>query len=536
MKPDTNQLLIAELLKHARAKRINRREFMSSSIAVGLTLSSASSLFSTKVMAQSPKKGGVLRVGLGHGATTDSLDPANYESDFMFSVTYSIHNNLAEIDNQGNLAPELAESWEPADAGKKWRFKLRQGVVFHDGKLLDTEDVIASINYHRTEDSTSSAKSLLKSVVEITSDGPDTVVFTLDSANVEFPYTLSDVHLAIKPAKDGKIDPTSPVGTGGYILKDFQPGVRASFERNPNYWKQGAAHFDGIELLSIIDASARINALRSGDIDVMDRVDLKTASLLERVPNINVNSVEGWQHYSIPMRTDMAPFNDFNVRNALKFALDRQVMVDTILHGHGSVGNDHPVASVNPYYNAELPQRSYDPEKAKWHLKQAGLSSLKVDLSSADAAFGGAVDAATLYREQAMKAGIDINIVREPNDGYWSDVWLKKAWCFSYWYGLPALSDLFTLVYSQGAAWNETFWDNKEFNQLLVKVRAESDDENRKQIYSQMQQILSDDGGALIPMFANYLFATTDKVKHGKLANNWDKDGIKFMERWWFDS
>ena len=484
--------------------------------------------------AMEPKTGGILRVGLGHGSTTDSLDPGNYENDFMFSVNYSIHNHLAEIDIDGNLIPELAESWEPADEGKKWIFKLRKGVEFHNGKTLDSKDVIASINHHRGESSSSGAKAVISAISDIQADGPDTVVFTLDNSNSEFPFTVFDFHLAIKPAVDGGIDPTSGVGTGGYILENFDPGVRASLKRNPNYWKPNAAHFDGIELLSIVDSSARTNALRGGDLDMMDRVDLKTAHLLERVQGVNVNSVAGWQHYSIPMRTDTAPFDNTDVRMALKLSLDRDALVETILQGHGSVGNDHPVASDNKYFNAELPQRAYDPEKAKWHLQQAGLSSLKVDLSASEAAFGGAVDAATLYREYAAKSGIEINVIREPNDGYWADVWMQKPWCFSYWYGRPSVNDMFTVTYSDGASWNETFWKNDRFNQLLIQSRAELTESLRHEMYSEMQQLLSDDGGAVIPMFANYLFATTDKVQYGKLANNWDKDGIKFMERWWF--
>ena len=107
--------------------------------------------------------------------------------------------------------------------------------------------------------------------------------------------------------------------------------------------------------------------------------------------------------------------------------------------GHGKVGNDNPIAPGIKYAIDPTPKFTYDPEKAKFHLKKAGLSSLKVDLSAADAAFTGAVDAAVLYQEHAKAAGIDINVVREPNDGYWDNVWLKKPWCASYWNGRPTM-------------------------------------------------------------------------------------------------
>jgi hypothetical protein len=192
---------------------------------------------------------------------------------------------------------------------------------------------------------------------------------------------------------------------------------------------------------------------------------------LQRVPNVAISEVTGYAHYVLPMNVTMAPFDNVHVRLAIKHGIDRQEVVDKIFLGHATPGNDNPIAPSIKYSIDPEPKHSYDPDKAKFHLKEAGLSSLQVDLSAADAAFGGAVDTAVLFKEHASKGGIDINVVREPADGYWDNVWLKKAWCASYWSGRPTIDWMFSTAYKGGAAWNETFWANPRFDELLPIAR-----------------------------------------------------------------
>ncbi len=189
-----------------------------------------------------------------------------------------------------------------------------------------------------------------------------------------------------------------------------------------------------------------------------------------------MHSVAGNQHYTFAMSCNKEPFTDVNVRRALKYAVNREELVEKILFGYGSVGNDHPIGRGQRFYNSELAQTEYDPDKAKCYLKEAGLDSLSVDLSAADAAFAGAVDAAVLYQNSAKAAGIDVNVNRVPNDGYWSDVWMKKPFSAVYWGGRPVEDQMFTTAYATGAAWNDTFWSNDRFDELLVAARAELDD------------------------------------------------------------
>jgi len=512
---------------------LNRRRFLQASAATGLI----TTLPLGRAQA-APKRGGTMRMAKGHGNTTDTLNPGTWDNGYVIALGFGIHGRLTEVAPDGSLIPELAESWEASADAATWRFKLRRGVTFHSGKTLTPEDVIASINFHRGEDSTSAAGPLVAPIVEMSAEGDDTVVFTLDGGNADFPFILSDYHLVICKASDDAdgIDWRSGDGCGSYRLVEFDPGVVARFEKNPDHFDaDNRAWFDEVEMLSVVDLNARTTAIVSGDVDAIDKLDLKTVGLLGRNPGVNIHSVAGTQHYTFAMDCREAPFSDNNVRLALKHAINREELVEKILFGYGSVGNDHPIGSGQRFYNDELEQTPYDPDKAKFFLKQAGLESLSVPLSAADAAFPGAVDAAVLYQEAARPAGISIDVNRVPNDGYWSDVWMQDDFCAVYWGGRPVEDQMFSTAYASGASWNDSYWENERFNELLVKARAELDDDKRRAMYHEMQAIVNQDGGVVIPMFANYVFSTNDKIGlPEQFATNWDCDGERWMERWWF--
>ena len=532
---DMKQLFIEEQKVKLATGGINRRQFITSMVAAGIVLPTALSM-ATDAMAMTPKKGGHYRLGSGHGSTTDSLDPGTYENDWSAGVGFTLGNYLTEVDASGKLVPELAESYDSSDA-KTWVFKLRKGVEFHNGKTMDADDVIASINHHRGEESKSAAKGVIAGVTDIKKDGDD-VVFTLDAPNADFPFLISDYHLMILPSKDGKIDPTAGIGTGGYVLQKFEPGVRAELTRNPNYFKDGAAFFDEVSILSIIDIAARQTALINGDVDVISRVDPKTVALLARNPNLKILEKSGTAHYTFPMRLDVEPFGNYDLRMALKLAIKRQELVDKILLGHGALGNDIPVSPSMPFH-AELPQREFDPEKAAEHYKKSGHSG-KIQLSASEAAFSGAVDAAQLIAASAKEAGIDIEVVREPSDGYWSNVWNKKGWCACYWSGRPTIDWMYASAYVDSTKWNDTAWKgteaSKRFNELTQAAKGELDEAKRAAMYKETQMLLQDDGGAIIPLFNNYIDGLNKKVQHGEnVAANWDLDGGRSAERWWFD-
>ena len=517
---------------HATPRGITRRGLMRAATAVG-----AAGLIlpaSYRKAAAEPRRGGTLRIGMGHGNTSDTLNPALWDQAFVQVLGNSMHNFLTVIGPDNQLQPELAESWEASSDAATWTFKLREGVTFHNGREVRAEDVIASINHHRGEDSGSAAGPIVEPIIDIRADGDHVVIFELEAGNADFPFILSDYHLPILPATDdGRIDFAEGIGCGAYVLESFEPGVEAHLTRNPDYWKSDAAFVDRVELYAILDSAARQNALITGEVDVIDRPDLNTISLLER-SGANIISVAGTQHYTFAMDSRADPFSNNHVRLALKYGVNRQQLVDTILSGFGVVGNDHPIGESNRFHASELEQREFDPDRARYHLEQAGLDSLSVDLSASDAAFSGAVDAAVLVSESAAEAGININTVREPADGYWSNVWMVKPFSAVYWGGRPTEDWMFSTAFAAGAAWNDGFWEHEEFERLLRAARSELDEELRREMYVDMQRIVRDEGSIVIPMFSNYVMATSTEVgMPDQIGANTTLDGVRVAERWW---
>jgi peptide/nickel transport system substrate-binding protein len=377
-------------------------------------------------------------------------------------------------------------------------------------------------------------KPIADQFTEVKTDGNAGITITLASANADLPTVLNTEAFTVYPAEGERMNWESRNGTGGYILKQYEPGVRAYLERNKNYFRDDRAFADEVELLCIQDSSARMNALLSGEVQAIDEVDLKTVELLKSQPNITLDRVTGSLHYTFPMRTDMAPFDNVDVRLALKYAIDREDLMEKILYGYGHLGNDTPIGPSYRYWAKDIPQRKYDPERAKFHLKKAGMENLKLDLSTAEAAFVGATDAAVLYAEHARRAGIELNVVREANDAYWDNVWMKKPFAACYWGGYPTEGEMFAIGYTKGAAWNDTFWSDPKFDSLRLAALAELDPEKRRAMYGEMQQILHDDGGALVFAFADFVMARNNTIAHGPLLSSEGPfDGSRAVERWW---
>ena len=511
--------------------QINRRGLLKSGVVAGII---AATGLPAKAAA---KRGGTLRLGLSGANTSDSWDGRTHSDHFMIHMGHgTVFDCLTEISASGELIGELAESWEASADAKTWTFNLRKGVKFHNGKSFGADDVIESLNMHTAEGAKSAAKPIVAAISEMKKLGEHQIQFVLEAGNADFPFLLSDYHIMMFPA--GMVDEAiaKGIGTGLYRVVSFDPGVRCVLTRVDSHYKDGhAGWFDDIEAIAINDASARMNALMTGQVDAVSKVDFKTEPLMRANPNVNIFEVTGNMHYTFPMLTNQAPFDDINVRKALKYSLNRQEMVDKILQGHGAAGNDHPIGPANQYLAKDIPQLELDIDKAKFHLKAAGLTELNLDMSASSAAFNGAVDGAQLYQASAKEAGININVVQEPADGYWSNVWLKKSWCASYWSGRVTEDWMFSTSWASGVPWNESHWENARFQELLISARAELDSDKRREQYGEMQMLASAEGGVIIPMFANFVDAASSKLAHGPdIGNVWMMDSSRLTERWWF--
>ena len=523
------------LTQDAKSGKLGRRDFMRFAVAAGMTIPLASGLWTSEVAAATPKKGGKFRVGVHDVNTSDTFDPGTYQSVGMIQLAHTHRSYLTEITPENGLGPDMADSWSATPDAKVWTFELNKNATFHNGKKFTANDAVASLNHHRGENSTSAASALLASVTNIKAKGDHTLVMELNQGFADLPWVMTDYHLAIVPAKaDGTADWEGGVGAGPYMITNHKPGISTELKRHEGWHREGA-YFDEIEMLGLNDPNARQTALITGDVDAITSVDLKTMALMARNKNLVVENVPSGSAITLPMFCDVAPFDNVDVRHALKYAIDRDDIVEKIMFGTATVGNDYHVSPGMPYAPTDIPQRPYDPDKAKFHLKKAGMSSLDVSLSAADSILGGAVDMCVLYSEHAKKAGININVVREANDGYWSDVWLKKPWVFVKWGARPTPDNMFTLAYKDDAPWNESHWQNKRFNELLLQAKAELDDTKRAAQYREMCVIASEDGGTVIPFFANFVYARSKKVQHGpNLASSWELDGGRGYHRWWF--
>jgi len=531
-----NSEMMARLADAATTGRISRRSFMNYSMAAGVGASAATGLWTTKANA-APQKGGTFRFGIHDGNSSDTHDPGTYVSRQQIYLAHQYRSYLTMINPDGSLGKDLATGWEPNEDASVWTFEINPNASFHSGRSVTAEDVVDSLNFHRGEKSTSAAKTLLTAVSDIRADGDLTVVVELTGGNADVPWLMTDYHFAVCPSNgDGTIDWKSGDGSGPYKIDNAEWGVQFRLSRHEGWHLEGA-YFDNLVMLVLNDPNARQTALVTGDVDAISLVDLKTKTLLERDSSIEILSVPSAAAITMPMFTDTAPYTDVNVRNAMKLAMNRDEIIEKIAFGEATKGNDFHHSPAMPYFPEGIEQREYDPDQAKSLLKKAGAENIEVNLSTADSVFSGAVDLCVLYSEQAKAAGIKVNVVREPNDGFYSDVWLKKPFTTVSWGARPTPDVMYSLAYAPDAAWNESHWKNEEFNALRLKAKAELDDNLRGEMYREMAVLARDDGGTIIPFFNNFVYAVRNNVQVGEnLAPSWELDGARGPSRWWFAS
>ena len=515
-----------EYFSHKVARGLmDRRAFMGRAAALGVSASVAAAYMANAAAHVSPVRGGTLKAGIQGGASSDTLDPALFAVTVMQMFGKTWGDTLLEVSPSGELDPRLAESIEASADAKTWTFTIRQGVEFHNGKTLTPQDVVATIARHSDENSQSGALGIVKGIESIAVDGND-VILTLETPNADFPYLMADYHIVIQP--DGGVDdPNAGIGTGPYRIAEHDPGVRHVGGRFENFWDADRrGHADAVEIIALNDPTARLAALQSGQVHMIDRIEPKVVNLVQRVPGVTIQSVAGRGHYVFIMHANTPPFDNNDLRLALKYAINREEMVDKILQGFGTVGNDIPINAAYPLFSDDIEQRVYDPDKAAFHYKKSGHEG-SVLLRTSDVAFPGAVDASQLFEQSAAKAGITLEIKREPGDGYWSEVWNVQPFAASYWGGRPVQDQMYSTAYITGADWNDTRFFNDKFDAIIIAARAELDNVKRKAMYREAAIIIRDEGGVIVPMFNNFIDATGPQVggwvpdPNGGMMNNY---------------
>ncbi|MDX1434336.1 MAG: ABC transporter substrate-binding protein, partial [Gammaproteobacteria bacterium] len=301
MKDKSRTELIERMTADGRGGRLSRREFIRFAVAAGMTVSSASALWSSGVAAATPKRGGTFRLGTHDGNTSDTHDPGTYLSFSIIQLAHTYRSYLTMITPTNELGPDIATSWSASDDATEWTFELNKNASFHSGKKFTADDAIASLNHHRGEKSTSAATALLKDVTEIVKNNDYSITVKLNQGNADLPWLMTDYHLAMCPAKaDGTIDWQSGDGTGPYKITDHEFGVGTKLVRHDGWHLEGA-YFDACDFTVLNDPNARQTALVTGDVDAITQLELKTLALLKRNPNIEVDSVPSGAAITMPM-------------------------------------------------------------------------------------------------------------------------------------------------------------------------------------------------------------------------------------------
>ncbi|MEC3768740.1 MULTISPECIES: ABC transporter substrate-binding protein [Cupriavidus] len=510
-----------------------RRDVLKMLLAGGMQATLAGGLAGAAVgaHAQTPKRGGRIRVAVATAAASDTLDPAKQSNQNDYVRCNMVYNGLTSLDRSLTPRAALAETFTTTDA-KTWVFTLRKGVTFHDGKALAPADVVYSIMRHKDPATASKAKVLAEQIESVKATGPNEVTVVLNSPNADLPVILGTFHFHI--VKDGTTDFSAGIGTGPYKIKEFKPGVRTLVVRNDAYWKPGKPHLDEIELVGIADDSARLNALLSGGMDLVAMVNPRSVSRVKGTPGYAIMTTQSGQYSDLIMRKDVGPGTNPDFILAMKYLLDRQQMRQTIALGNAVVGNDQPIDPTNRFYFKDLPQRPFDPEKAKFHLRKAGVSG-KVQVVTSPAALY-SVETALVMQQAAQRVGLELDIKRMPADGYWSNHWLNSHVGFGNVNPRPSADTIFTQFFKSDAPWNESRWKSPKFDQLLVAARGETDFAKRKQIYADMQTMVHDEAGIGIPLFLASIDAHTTRLKGLSPIPLGGLMGYMFAENVWIDA
>jgi peptide/nickel transport system substrate-binding protein len=444
------------------------------------------------------------------GGNAESLNPGLSDLNTPnFFRTFALYDSLIRLEPDNSLSPSLAVESTPNASYTTWTFRLRPDVEFHNGKTVTADDVIYSFHYMAKP--SNNASSLLTNVdfAGIKKMDKRTVTVPLKSPETLFLYSIADPSTSIIPA--GEKDFTKPVGTGPFRYQSFTVGQESVFLRNPNYWQAPKPYVDKITMTSISDDTARLNALLDGQINAMANLPFTEGKAMSASAKIKLLRTTGNNPYLFYMRVDVPPFNDVNVRQAIKYIVNRPRMVELALDGFGAVANDI-VGQGLKYYDISLPQRSQDIGMAKSLLRKAGHQSLSLKLYTSTIQ-PGITQAATLLAEEATAANVKISLSNVPADAYFNTslLYLKMPFASSFW-EVPSLPAWYEEALGTNAPYNETHWHNAAFTHLLAQAQAATSPATARSLWYEVQKSQWEQGGYCVWANADNLDALASNV------------------------
>lgn len=522
---------IGESANNARqsAFGLHRRELLKAGAAMGALGLFALPMAASFAQAAEPRRGGTLRLAYTSGTVRESLDPARASmgNDTMYCA--NIFDRLVRIENDFTVSPELASKWEANADGSSWTFSLREGLKFSDGSPLTTDDVAFSFARILDKATNSPGLGVLSQTLEPTGievRDARTIAFNLKATNSQFPLQIATRNFAIVKKGTAEFTVETAIGSGPFKLISFVPGESWEMVRNEHYWRAGLPHLDGIRQVNIVESATLIQSLVAGQTDVIGQVGPAQAKQVEAAQNAKLVTSPNSGFMYIVMDQTQAPFNDPRVVKAVKLAVDRQVLLNLVFQGYGTLTSDVNIWPDHPSYPPKLGIRAQQIEESKRLLADAGHAD-GIDLQLfTSPSLAGMVEMATAFAEIVKPAGIRIAIQQENAGTYWSQIWQTKPMYVSYSGTRPPVATLNNL-YSTTPAYAETKLKNPEIDTLLAEVRKSLDVKRQNELLQRAWQIVADESGASISFALNVLWGMQKTVEGVRTHT---EDNLQFHE------
>jgi peptide/nickel transport system substrate-binding protein len=489
---------------------LSRRRFLELG-AAATAVSLGAGPLARRAAAQAPRPGGIVKQAWLSSPRT--LDPALAIQGDEYMIMQNLFDNLVRIDEKLQPQPQLATRWAADDQGKTWTFYLRPGVKFHHGKPLTAQDVVFTVERILDPKTASPGRSVLGTIEKVEAVDAGTVRFRLGAPYADLPLNLGATFGRILPSDRADKIATEPSGTGPFRLAEYRPGDRTRMVKNPDYWDTGKPYLDELWQVNLPQAAAQIASLAGGDVQMIFEVAVPFIPSLQRNAGVSVVEVKSPSFQPVTMASNQKPFDDNRVRLAMKHAVDREGIIKAVWQGHGVVGEDHPVPTVNPYYAPTTPKHAYDPTKAKQLLAEAGYpNGINVELWTSNERVG-LQELAVAVQQMAAPAGITLEVKTVPWSVFNSTVYKKKSLYVNNWFGRGTIDETLYAYFRTGGGWNEGDFSKPELDRILDEGRSTVDMEKRKKIYAQAQQFIHDEGHMVVPYHMNYVTAMRSNVK-----------------------
>ncbi|WP_136068805.1 ABC transporter substrate-binding protein [Modicisalibacter radicis] len=495
---------------------LTRRRFLAGSAATVATLLMPAAGRFGQALAQGDVgiEGATLRVSVDQAAAV--LNPLRARVNPEYLLAELLYSGLTRLDAEMRPQPDLASEWEASDDLRQWTFHLRQGLKFHDGSSCSAEDVAASFAAILDPKTASPAQRNVGPIQAVTASDATTVVIELSAPYADLPTSLAYPDAKIVPADIARGDlnrlSREAIGTGPFKLVSFEPESRIVVERNTEYYAPERPRVARVEVLVYPDTTAEGSALIAGDTDLMLELAATEYERLNSADGVETLHVPSGQFLNVNMDCSRPPFDDVRVRQALALTVDREAMVAFTANGFGTQGNDTPINAAYPFY-AKQPKRKPDPARAKALLEEAGYGGgLDLTLVASDSP-PTRTPLAVALREMAAPAGFRIEVQTIAHSTYLEQVWKKGQFYVGFYNMQPTVDSVFSLLYTSEAPWNETHWNNAEFDRLVAEASQTADEAKRSELYARAQQLMHEQVPSVIPVFFDRLAARRERVE-----------------------